>query len=135
MSRKNHPYYKIYQLRKNCYDKCHKIGHRNYLAYGGRGIYVCDEWRPTNSNKDKESLFVFCSGVCKNGWQEGLHLDTIDNDGPYSPENCQFIPAVENLFYASIDNANEAALRAWIARYYNHGLLHLMYCMSKVKKW
>ena len=47
MSRKNHPYYKLYQLRKNCYDKCHKVGHKNYHAYGGRGIYMCEEWRRT----------------------------------------------------------------------------------------
>ncbi len=117
MSRRNHPYYKLYQLRKNCYDKCHKVGHKNYHAYGGRGIYMYEEWRPKRSKADKYRLFAFVEWCLENGWQEGLHLDRIDNDGPYSPDNCQFIPAIENIFYASIDNANEAALRAYI-RYF-----------------
>jgi hypothetical protein len=117
MSNKNHPYYKIYQLRKNCYDKCHVKGHKNYVAYGARGIYVCDEWRPASGERGRQTLFAFLEWCLQNGWNEGLHLDRIDNDGPYAPWNCQFIPAIENLFYASIDNANETALRVY-ARYY-----------------
>lgn len=117
MSRKDHPYYKIYQLRKNCYDKCHVKGHKNYASYGARGIYMCGEWKPASGKTGRENLFTFLEWCLQNGWAEGLHLDRIDNDGPYAPWNCQFIPAIENIFYSSIDNANETSLQAYI-RYY-----------------
>ena len=105
LSRSSHPHYKIYQLRKNCYDKCHVNGHKNYLHYGARGIYLYEGWLPAKGEKGKENLFAFVQWCLNNGWEEGLHLDRIDNDGPYAPWNCQFITPIENIFYASIDNA------------------------------
>lgn len=118
LTSRTHPHHKIYELHKHINNRCHKEAHENYLNYGGRGIYVCDEWRQIPGEKGRRNFFSFYNWCLTNGWEEGLQLDRIDNGGPYAPWNCQFIPAIENLFYSSIDNANEATLKTY-KRYYD----------------
>ena len=59
----------------------------NYPNYGGRGISVYDEWLDYKS---------FAEWGLDNGWQAGLTIDRIDNDGNYEPDNCQWITKSEN---------------------------------------
>ena len=64
---------------QRCYNpKCKSFG-----RYGGRGIGVSDQWR--------FSSLTFVQWALANGWRKGLLLDRIDNDGAYSPVNCQFV--------------------------------------------
>ncbi len=115
---KNHPHHKIYTLYKHINDRCHKPNCDAYEAYGGRGIYVSNEWRREKGHRGQEILLHFVEWCLNNGWKEGLQLDRIDNDGPYAPWNCQFIPLIENLFYSSIDNASESTLTTYIQYYH-----------------
>ena len=111
---RNHPRHKIYTLYKHINDRCYKLNNDGYDAYGGRGIYVCDEWRREKGGKGRDNLLNFVEWCTSHGWQEGLQLDRIDNDGPYAPWNCQFIPLIENLFYSYIDNADKTSLVTYI---------------------
>lgn len=65
-----------------------KGAHAKDLAnYAGRGITVCEEWR---------HFKPFENWCLANGWQPGLQLDRVDNDGNYSPENCRFVTRSQN---------------------------------------
>ncbi|MGL5648334.1 MAG: hypothetical protein ACRDDY_10815 [Clostridium sp.] len=82
----NHKLYKVYgHMKSRCYNKKDKL----YYRYGGRGIKVCDVWL--------EDISVFYEWCLANGWEDGLQIDRINNDGNYEPNNVRFVTQTENV--------------------------------------
>lgn len=80
--------HKLYGVWRGMKQRCSDPFKQGYENYGGRGISVCDEWKA-----DFKQFFDWCKN---NGYEEGLQIDRIDNDGNYAPENCRFVTPSEN---------------------------------------
>lgn len=78
--------HRLYNIWKCMILRCEDESRSFYHRYGGRGIKVCDEWH---------DLKVFADWAYSNGYQDGLSIDRIDNDGNYRPDNCRWVSKQE----------------------------------------
>lgn len=81
--------HKLYNVYNNMIARCYNEKFKYYYRYGGRGISICKEWL--------YEFICFYNWAISSGWEDGLEIERVNNDGNYEPSNCKWVTRKQNV--------------------------------------
>lgn len=81
--------HRLYNVYHNMIARCYNEKFKFYYRYGGRGIIVCKEWF--------DEFICFYNWAISSGWEDGLEIERVNNDGNYEPTNCKWVTRKQNV--------------------------------------
>lgn len=79
---------RIYRIWFNMRQRCNAPTRNAYARYGGRGIKVCERW-----DKSFEAFYE----DTKEGYNDSLTLDRINNNKGYEPGNVRWVTKLQQM--------------------------------------
>jgi hypothetical protein len=77
---------RLYSIWHSMKQRCNNKNSKHYMDYGGRGIFVCDEWN---------EFIPFRKWALENGYGDKLTIDRKNVNGNYEPSNCRWLTIQE----------------------------------------
>ena len=94
----------LYTCWRHMWQRCHNKQHKQYVDYGGRGIYVCPRWA------DFDSFLEDMQG----SWYPGSSIERKNNNAGYHPKNCRWATPLEQQLNTRVSITEEQKRKIWI---------------------
>ena len=91
---------KCYKVWEGMITRCYVESSQHYQRYGGRGVYVCDEWL---NYQNFAGWYLSQKNNSKSNFQIDKDLKIIGNK-VYSPETCEIVPSRVNSLLISTNS-------------------------------